>query len=178
MGTVPIRRQASRESFSQVMFRSLLIREAPTDHAANITMHQLLRLCYSDQRTPSSRLFRFKPFDTQSIREAVGDLVCGVNGYDLYEIRMKLRDLNKRREEIAARLATLHEMLSVDPTLDTPDLIRRRIARLELETTTLKAEVDNVDELIEPGEVDDYISQRRTAQASLARRAESVRKFE
>ena len=75
----PIRRQGGRESFSQVMFRSLLIPEAQSDGAANITMHQLLRLCYSDQRTPATRLFRFEPFDTQNIREAVDDLVCGIN---------------------------------------------------------------------------------------------------
>ena len=65
----PIRRQANRESFSQVMFRSMLIPEAQSEGAANITMHQLLRLCYSDQRTPASRLFRFELFDTQNIRE-------------------------------------------------------------------------------------------------------------
>ena len=82
----PIRRHAARESFSQVMFRSMLIPEAKSEGAANVTMHQVLRLCYSDQRTPASRLFRFEPFDTQSIRVAVGDLLCGVSGYEIYEI--------------------------------------------------------------------------------------------
>ena len=56
----PIRRHGGRESFSQVMFRSLLIPEAQSEGAANITMHQVLRLCYSDQRTPATRLFRIR----------------------------------------------------------------------------------------------------------------------
>ena len=98
----PIRRQAGRESFSQVMFRSLLIPEAQSEGAANITMHQVLRLCYSDQRTPATRLFRFETFDTHSIREAVGDLLCGISGYEVYEIGLELRE-RKKELEIQAR---------------------------------------------------------------------------
>ena len=174
----PIRRHGGRESFSQVMFRSLLIPEAPSEAAANITMHQLLRLCYADQRTPSFRLFRLEPFDTQNIREAVGDLICGVNGYELYEIALKLRDLNKRKDEIAAYLKTLHGMLPLNPALDTPQLIQAEIARLEDESASLKADVDNIDELIELGEVNDYLAQRRKAQESLAKQARNLREIE
>ena len=74
----PLKRQASNESFTQVLFRALDIPEAKSDGASNITIHQLLRLCYADQRTPPGRLFRFESFDTQNIREAVGDLICGI----------------------------------------------------------------------------------------------------
>ena len=42
--TFPLRRSGSKESFSQVMFRTLGIPEAQSDGASNITMHQLLRL--------------------------------------------------------------------------------------------------------------------------------------
>src|SRR5690606_20910538 len=44
----PIRRQSTEESFSQILFRSLGIPEAQSEGSSNITMHQLLRLCYSD----------------------------------------------------------------------------------------------------------------------------------
>ena len=84
--TFPIRRSEKRESFSQVLFRSLNIPEAQSVGASNITMHQVMRLLYSDQRTPSTRLFRFESFDKQDIREAVGDLICGISGYEIYEI--------------------------------------------------------------------------------------------
>ena len=90
-----IRRRGGRESFSQVMFRSLLIPEAQSERASNVTMHQLLRLCYSGQRTPATRLFRFESFDTQGIREAVGDLLCGISGYEIYEITLQLREKRK-----------------------------------------------------------------------------------
>lgn len=49
----PIKRQENNKSFSQVMFRTLNIPEAQSEGASNITMHQVLRLCYSDQRTPA-----------------------------------------------------------------------------------------------------------------------------
>ncbi len=105
-------RSAGKESFSQVMFRSLGIPEAQSDGASNITMHQLLRLCYSDQRTPAMRVFRYEPFDTQSIREAVGDLICGISGYELYELGLEIRDKEKAFSKIDAKLSSLLGALS------------------------------------------------------------------
>lgn len=56
----PIRRTAGgNESFSQIMFRASGTPEAQSQGAANITMNQLLRLLYADQRTPASFLFRY-----------------------------------------------------------------------------------------------------------------------
>ena len=163
----PIRRQGGRESFSQVMFRSLLIPEAQSDGAANITMHQLLRLCYSDQRTPATRLFRFEPFDTQNIREAVGDLVCGINGYEVYEIGLELRECQKTLDDIETRLRGLQGALSSDQALNTPQLIHTAISNLKTERTKLQQQVDNVDELVEAGDVKEYLAKRRTEQALL-----------
>ena len=159
----PIRRHDGRESFSQVMFRSLLIPEAKSEGAANITMHQLMRLCYSDQRTPSTRLFRFEPFDTQSIREAVGNLVCGVGGYEVYEIGLQLRELQDELKDINARLSALHDALSVDQAFDTPDRISAQISVLEKESVDLRNQVENVGTFVEPGEVKDYLADRKNS---------------
>ena len=77
----PIRRTSSSFSFTQVMFRAAGIPEAQSQGASNITMHQILRLLYSDQRTPAGFLFRYEDFDPREIREAVGDLGSGpING--------------------------------------------------------------------------------------------------
>ena len=164
----PVRRQGGRESFSQLMFRSLLIPEAISDGAANITMHQLLRVCYSDQRTPAARFFRFEAFDTHNIREAVGDLVCGVNSYETYEIALNLRELQRQHADIAERLKGLHAALPLDHALDTPELIEAQIRGLQEESAKLKHEVENVDDLVERGEVREYLARRRTAHASVA----------
>ena len=174
----PIRRQNERESFSQIMFRSLLVPEAPSGSGANITMHQVLRLCYADQRTPSTRLFRFEPFDTQSIREAVGDLMCGVNGYELYEVTLKLRELNRRHDEIRMTLKTLRSMLPIESSIDSPQLIHEEIVRLKEESEDLKEEIESVDRLLQPGQVKEYLAQRAKAQGALAKQASTLRELE
>ena len=174
----PIRRQGGGESFSQVMFRSLLIPEAQSEGAANITMHQLLRLCYSDQRTPATRLFRFEPFDTQNIRQAVGDLICGVSGYEFYEIALELRNLQKQLGEIVVRLRALHSALPADHALDTPELILARIGNLRKESADLQQQLDNVDDLVEPGDVKQYLVKRRTAQRSLIKQRSNLNTLE
>ena len=174
----PIRRQGDRESFSQMMFRSLLVPEAPSEGESNITMHQLLRLCYSDQRTPATRLFRFELFDTQNIREAAEDLLCGISGYEVYEIGLELRSLNAELEEVQVRLRALHNALPSDQTFNTPELIQSAVDNLERKRSKLQHEVDNVDELVNPGEVKEYLVERRTAQGALVKQREKLRRLE
>ena len=82
-------------SFSQVLFRAIGLPESISDGASNITMHQLLRILYVDQLTPVQRIFRVENFDTWQTRQAVGDLLTGVGGYDLYEKQIALRDTEK-----------------------------------------------------------------------------------
>lgn len=163
----PVRRQQNRESISQVFFRSMDIPEAKSDGASNITMHQLLRLCYSDQRSPATRLFRFESFDTPVIREAVGDLIVGVDGYELYEISLKLRDIKKELEQVRSTLNGLLKALPPDVALRTTELINSQLQELAWEKNNLLEEVTNVDSLLESTEVTQFLKDRRTAQESL-----------
>ena len=174
----PIRRQANRESFSQVMFRSLLIPEARSEGASNITMHQLLRLCYADQRTPATRLFRFEQFDTQSIREAVGDLVCGISGYEIYEVGLELRERERELDDVEARLRGLQSAMPRHDTFNTPELIQAEVDGLRREMQTIQGEIDRVDELVEPGQVKEYLGERRQAHAKLAKERSNLKALE
>ncbi len=174
----PIRRNGGNESFSQVMFRTLMIPEAQSEGASNITMHQLLRLCYSDQRTPATRLFRFESFDTPSIREAVGDLVCGISGYELYEIGLKLRSLQKDLEEVKIRLFGLLKALPPDEALRTSMSINSAINELNAERAILKNEIEMVDQRIALGEVNKYLHDRRDAQTKISYERQKIEKLE
>ena len=174
----PIRRQANRESFSQVMFRSLKIPEAQSEGAANITMHQLLRLCYSDQRTPAPRLFRFEQFDTHSIREAVGDLICGVSEYELFEIRLELRDHERELDDVKTRHHALLSALPSHEALHTPERIQAEVQKLRDEANSLRAEIERVEELVEPGEVKEYLGERKAAQADLVDERDMIANLE
>ena len=173
-----IRRKANRESFSQVMFRSLKIPEARSEGAANITMHQLLRLCYSDQRTPAPRLFRFEQFDTHNIREAVGDLICGISDYELYEIGLELRERERELEELVVQLNALQSALPGDEALNTPELIELEVQGLRNEAKTLRWEIDRVEELVESGEVKAYLGERKASQAVLIKERNTITTLE
>lgn len=174
----PLRRQGGRESFSQVMFRSLLVPEAQSEGASNVTMHQVLRLCYSDQRSPASRLFRFESFDSQSIREAVGDLVCGISGYEIYEIGLRLRDLQKESEVIRIELNGLIRALPRDEVFSSTMLVQAEVEKLRDEVATLHREIENVDELVEVGEVREYLAERRKGLLSISRQRKKLNELE
>ncbi len=161
--TFPIRRQERQESFSQLMFRSIGIPEAQSEGASNITMHQLMRLLYADQRTPSTRLFRFEPFDTQNIREAVGDLVCGISGYEIYEINLALRDLDNEFDEARRKLSALIASLPVGEKLNNPDLIQKQVSELEAEMKGLEGEIQNIDGFVGETETNSFLRERQEA---------------
>lgn len=165
--TYPIRRSESRESFSQVLFRASGIPEAQSQGAANITMNQLLRLLYSDQRTPAAFLFRFEPFDTREIREAVGDLICGLSVYELYEIELSLRDLDKQFDEKNRRFAALLNALPHDELFWQAEAIDIRLSELSNEYERLTSEIDNVDDLINGREVQDFLRAKRKSSDDL-----------
>ena len=176
--TFPIRRSESRESFSQVMFRSMMIPEAQSEGASNITMHQLMRLLYSDQRTPAPRLFRFESFDTQNIREAVGDLVCGISGYEMYEANLALRGLQNEFDEVSRRLSALIAALPSDDKLNSPEVIRSRLRELVLERTKVSQEIENADQFDDPSKTKEFLKERRDAQAKLQRTKQMVSELE
>jgi len=176
--TFPIRRSEKRESFSQVLFRSLNIPEAQSVGASNITMHQVMRLLYSDQRTPSTRLFRFESFDKQDIREAVGDLICGISGYEIYEISLKLRDLDAEFAKVSQRLSSLIQALPHNAQLDRPDTIHSQCRQLDEETAVAYREIENVDSLVDQGDTKDFLKDRQSAQQSLVKEKKSIASLE
>lgn len=138
--TFPIRRTGSKLSFTQIMFRSAGIPEAQSQGASNITMHKILRLLYSDQRTPASFLFRYEDFDPREIREAVGDLICGLSVYELYELELKLRELNRDFEEKSRRLTALLSVLPKEEVIARAETIDIRIDELSREYDRLDSE--------------------------------------
>lgn len=160
----PIRRTAGgNESFSQIMFRASGIPEAQSQGAANITMNQLLRLVYADQRTPTSFLFRYESFDTGEIREAVGDLVCGIRGYESYEIELELRKLNKQFDDLDSQYKALLKSLPEEDTLARVQGVDGRIKELVAEYTRLSEEVASIDEMIDDRQVKEFLEKRTKA---------------
>lgn len=104
-------RTEGRESFSQALFRLLGMPEVFHESSGALTMHQVMRILYSDQLSPIESLFRIEPFDTATIREAVGRLLCGAFDTEFYENQIRLRQMLKKHDETAAELRSLYSVL-------------------------------------------------------------------
>lgn len=104
---LPYRRPEHGYSFSQVLFKAIGLPESISDGSSNITMHQVLRLLYVDQLTPVQRIFRVENFDTWQTRQAVGDLLLGIGGYDLYEKQITLRETEQKYKEAVVNYRNL-----------------------------------------------------------------------
>lgn len=158
----PIQRGQSNLSFSEVLFRSMRLPEAKSDGASNITSHQLLRLLYSDQRTPAPRLFRYEDFDKSTIRTAVGDLVCGIRSFGLFEIELNIRELEKRYSYVdgkwKALLNSFPDQISV-----TAKAVGNDVTNIEAEITLVKEEIKNVDIAIGDDENEEFFAARKKA---------------
>lgn len=174
----PIKRSSGNTSYSQVMFKSIGLPEARSEDASNITMHQLLRLCYSDQRTPASRLFRFESFDTQVIREAVGDLVVGLDNFQLYELGLKIRATTKEVESLRNKLNGLLKSLPPDQAYHSVDSIRAMMSDIASEKKILLEEVANVDQLVQHDTIKEHLAERKSAQARLIKGGEKITSLE
>jgi hypothetical protein len=89
---------SDKKSFSNVLFEQLDIPIVVGDN--NITMHQLLRLMYVDQDSPTSSLFLYEQFDSPLTRQTVSELLLGVYDETLYEDRINKRESEKRLQTL------------------------------------------------------------------------------
>ena len=144
--TFPYSRQGTKESFSQIIFRALQMPEAATPEGGNITIHQVLRLLYSDQMTPVQRIFRFENFDPPILKQAVGDFLCGVGEFNLYEKQIALRSLEKQFDNVSSELKSI---FAVGGDLEAPLArggLTTEIDELTHERVRLYLELENVAE--------------------------------
>lgn len=138
--TYPYQRSTSKESFSQILFRLLKLPELRGEGASNITMHQILRLMYVDQRTPHDEIFRSEAFDTMLTRETVGNYLCGIYSNDLYDAQVELKDIESRLGKSVSDLRNLFSVLgrSGVTTVTAPEFLRAEAAHVtsEIEAQT------------------------------------------
>ena len=119
----PYQRSIAKESFSQILFRALELPELRGESASNITMHQILRLMYVDQRTPHDEIFRNEPFDTQLTRETVGNYLCGVHSDELYSKKLELKSVEVALENAVSTLRNLFSVLGKSGHASTIELL-------------------------------------------------------
>lgn len=176
----PIRRPSGGNdlSITQVLFRAIGVPEAPSVGNSNVTMHQVMRLLYADQQTPPGKLFRFESFDTRDIREVVGQLLIGVNGYDLYESQIRLREL---KAEYAEKNRDYHAAVAALPSsegLTSIAMLDARSGALAEEKAGVLAEIANADDLVGADQTVGFAADRRSMQIKLRAAAGNLNRLE
>lgn len=127
-----------KKSFSNVIFENLNIPIVKGDN--NITFHQILRLLYIDQESPTSSLFFYEQFDSQLTRETVSDLLLGVYNQVLYDKKKRLVVAEKEFESVKHVLKATKEFFSDPQTLD-PNYIKTIIEKKQQDIFKIEEEI-------------------------------------
>lgn len=122
---------ANKSSFSKVLFETMGMPIVQGD--SNITMHQLLRLLYIDQESPTSSLFLYEQFDSQTTRETVSDLLLGIFDEQLYAAKIRQKELETTIADTKADIRSLEKSLTpqMRSTAFIGDLIASRNKEME-----------------------------------------------
>lgn len=137
-----------KKSFSNVFFELLNLPEVKEEN--NITMHQILRLLYIDQESPTSSLFYYDDFDKQNKREAVADLLLGIYSQELYDYKLELYDKKKELEDVKSEINVTKKFFPNKFLLNSEhlnSLIKTKeeeIKRIGEEILKLRKDVNNV----------------------------------
>lgn len=127
-----------KKSFSEVLFDNLEIPVVKGDN--NITMHQILRLLYIDQDSPTNSLFLYEFFDTTLTRETVADLLLGVYNQDLYDKQQNLEDSKKEFDTLKSEITVIKKFIPNKQDL-IPLHIENRISNKEVEFVDIEKKI-------------------------------------
>lgn len=137
----PYRASGSRVSFSQAVFQLLDIPELETETTGRITLHQVLRLLYSDQMTPAENLFRSENFDSPTVREAIGRFLFGAYDSEIYANEVRLKALRNDIQDVNASLRSLYLVLGKVEHSLTLEWVQAERSNLQNRLNTLYKEI-------------------------------------
>ena len=131
------------KSFSEILFDNLEIPIVKGDN--NITMHQILRLLYIDQESPTNSLFLYENFDTTLTRETVADLLLGVYSQELYDKQQDLEESKKEFETLKSEINVIKKFIPNKEDL-LPLHIENRISNKEVELISIEKQIFDLKE--------------------------------
>ena len=136
---------ANKESFHDNLLSLLGIPKSKSDNSNSINFNQILRLIYTDQLTSVSRIFREQEFDSNLIREAIGDLLLGISSGELLSKKIEFKNLNKKLDTAIDEVKTV---LRISGEILTKEHFQEQIENN-------KIHIDKLNELLE--KIDDDI---------------------
>ncbi|HWW49419.1 MAG TPA: AAA family ATPase [Xanthobacteraceae bacterium] len=154
----PYARLKNQESFSQAIFRLLDMPDVAVEGTSSITIHQILRLLYADQLSPTESLFRFEGYDSENLREAVGNLLCGAFDTEIYELQQLKRAKEREFTEASAELRSIFRVLGGGDQSMTLDWIEQRRKGLVEERDSVSAQLVLAEEAFYSSQSSDKIT--------------------
>ncbi len=133
----------NRISFSNILFKNLALPIVKGD--SNITMHQILRLLYVDQESPTNSLFLYQPFDSELTRETVAELLLGVYNQELYDCKQAKVDIEKQLDEIKQEIKVIKKF-APDPMSLNPAYIKSIIGEKEDKINGIESKIIDFNE--------------------------------
>ena len=137
----PYRRSSNLENFSQAIFRLLDMPDVANEISGNVTIHQILRVLYADQLGQVDKIFRPESFDHATLRETVGNLLCGAYDNEVYESQQTLKDKEKQFESAASELRSILSLLAGGDEGVGTDWVEAKRRTLTAERESLLAEI-------------------------------------
>lgn len=119
--------KTNRKSFSNALFLSLGFPELRGDVDSNITMHQILRLLYVDQKSLTLDLLMTDTFDSAITRKTIADLLFGVYDDSLYSNKIELRNSEKDFDVKKKQFEGIEQIFKSSDTETDPKVINALI---------------------------------------------------
>lgn len=138
---------SERRSFSNILFELLGLPEMKAD--SNITMHQILRLMYFDQESPTGSLFFFDTFDREITRETTSELLLGLYNENLSSAKLELIEVTRKLNEKKESERIAREFLSNSHTQSSA-AIEEYIEYLTKQITDMANEIGKLRKSIKP----------------------------
>lgn len=134
----------SQISFSNVLFNLLGFPEVKSDADSTINIHQILRLLYIDQDTPTQGLFRFERFDLPLTRQAISEVLLGVYDDDLYDIRLTIKAAIKEHDEKKTQFESLNRAFKESGSPLNTQTLEKDIAAFNTQVKSIENQINNL----------------------------------
>ncbi|OPC48971.1 AAA family ATPase [Elizabethkingia anophelis] len=142
--TFPYKQTSNQVSFSNILFNALDFPEVKNITESNITMHQILRLLYIDQDTPTQSLFRFERFDLPLTREAIAEILLGYYDDTLYNLRLELKQSSKKLDDKKREYDNLNKVFDESGNFRTISDVQKEIEKTTKRITAINENIIDV----------------------------------
>jgi hypothetical protein len=134
-------------SYTNVIFNILGFPEVKSEDS-NITLHQILRLLYIDQDSPTQSLFKFERFDLPLTRQAISEVLLGIYDDSLYTDRLDLKLNEKFYDEKKKQFDSLSKVLSFSGSETSEVKITKEIENIKQQIINIDIDISKKKEII------------------------------